>query len=137
MKLAADSPLLGTPAQRGSCPKKSCTPVSRHSEDYNTASSSDEMSSPQRVIAAKTTGFPSAPTAKRDLSSRAPPTDVAFGRKANHKQSSEGKSEFRNTAPTSKDSTSVPVRPIDVSQMHDAQELRRQMIASGEIQGRL
>lgn len=95
------------------------------------------MSSPQCAIAPKTTDFASAPAAKRDLSSRAPPTAVTFGRKAHHKQSLEGESESQNTGAKSKDSTSVPERRIAASQMQDAKELRRQMIASGEIQGRL
>lgn len=69
----------------------------------------------------------------RDLSQRSPPAIVKFGRRGGgtdeHDTSSILKKDQGNTAPT-------PAWPsVAPNQVRDEEELRRQMIASGEIQG--
>lgn len=109
--------------------------LSETSQESDDSNSSDGILLAQVPAAMKATDGVKTHFQKRDLSQRAPPTMVAFGRKAHDAVDRGTKSELQSEREGSQKRVATSVQPlIDASKMV-AEDLRHQMIASGEIHG--
>lgn len=109
--------------------------LSETSQESDDSSSSDGILSAQVPTATEATDGVKTHFQKRDLSQRAPPTMVAFGRQAHDAVNRDTKSELQSEIEGSQKCGGTSVQPlIDASKMV-AEDLRHQMIASGEIHG--
>lgn len=135
VQLPADSQLLRISA-KSSSPRRHMRASTALALTDCSDSSSDEGASAPHSSCIDHVGSTSSEPPKRDLSQRAPPTVVAFGRTASMRQG--GVVSHVKNADCQVDCKPISARLSTVpSHAADAEELRRQLIASGEISGML